>query len=117
MKSYWTLAYDLGAVPGYIGAALLLGLVLLRKTYYPRWTVIANTEVLSMLSPLAARASSPPRRHPRWRFHEPFNRSFLSRLSLDNLEGPPRRLKNPKFTLLLVLLPNPRRLRLTSARE
>jgi hypothetical protein len=30
MQSYWTLAYDLGAIPGYIGAVLLLGLVLLR---------------------------------------------------------------------------------------
>jgi hypothetical protein len=59
MKSYWTLAYDLGAIPGYIGAALLLGLVLLRKTYYPRWTVIANPATLSMLSPLAARVPSP----------------------------------------------------------
>jgi hypothetical protein len=59
MKSYWALAYELGAIPGYIGAALLLGLVLLRKTYYPRWTVIANPAALSMLSPLAARVPSP----------------------------------------------------------
>lgn len=59
MKSYWTLAYDLGAIPGYVGAALLVGLVLLPKTYYPRWTVIANPAVLSMLSPLAARVPSP----------------------------------------------------------
>jgi hypothetical protein len=59
MKSYWTLAYELGAIPGYIGAALLLCLVLLRRTYYPRWTVIANPATLSMLSPLAARVPSP----------------------------------------------------------
>lgn len=59
MKSYWTLAYDLGAVPGYIGAVLLLGLVLLRKTYYPRWTVLANPALLMTLSPLADRVPSP----------------------------------------------------------
>ena len=59
IKSYWTLAYDLGALPGYIGAVLLVILVLLRKTYYPRWTVIANPAVLSILSPLAVRVPSP----------------------------------------------------------
>jgi hypothetical protein len=59
MKSYWTLAYDLGAIPGYIGAVLLVGLVLLRKTYYPRWTVLANPAVLIMLSPIADRVPSP----------------------------------------------------------
>jgi len=50
---------ELGAIPGYIGAVLLLGLVLLRKTYYPRWTAIASPAVLSMLSFLAARVDSP----------------------------------------------------------
>jgi hypothetical protein len=59
MKSYWTLTYNLGAIPGYIGAVLLVGLVVLRKTYYPRWTVIANPAVLSILSPLAARVPAP----------------------------------------------------------
>jgi hypothetical protein len=59
MKSYWTLAYDLGAIPGYIGAVLLLGLVLLRKTYYPRWTALANPALLMTLSPLADRVPSP----------------------------------------------------------
>ncbi len=59
VKFYWTLAYDLGAIPGYIGAVLLLGLVLLRKTYYPRWTAIASPAVLSILSFLGARVPSP----------------------------------------------------------
>ncbi len=36
IKSYWALAYNLGAIPGYLGAVLLFALVLLRKTYYPR---------------------------------------------------------------------------------
>jgi hypothetical protein len=58
-KSYWSLVYNLGAIPGYIGAALLVYLVLLRKTWYPRWTVIANPAVLIMLSPLVDRVPSP----------------------------------------------------------
>jgi len=58
-KSYWALAYNLGAIPGYLGAALLFGLVLLGKTYYPRWTVIANPAVLMVLSPLADRVPAP----------------------------------------------------------
>jgi hypothetical protein len=44
-RAYWTLAYDLGAVPGYLGALLLAYLVILKKTWYPRWTVIANPAV------------------------------------------------------------------------
>jgi hypothetical protein len=59
IKSYWALAYNLGAIPGYLGAVLLFGLVLLRKTYYPRWTVIANPAVLMVLSPLADRVPAP----------------------------------------------------------
>ena len=59
IKSYWELAYNLGAIPGYLGAVLLFGLVLLRKTYYPRWTVVANPAVLTVLSPLADRVTAP----------------------------------------------------------
>jgi hypothetical protein len=59
IKSYWALAYNLGAIPGYLGAALLFGLVLLGKTYYPRWTVLANPAVLMVLSPLADRVPAP----------------------------------------------------------
>jgi len=58
-KSYWALAYNLGTIPGYLGAALLFGLVLLRKTYYPRWTVLASPAVLMLLSPLADRVPAP----------------------------------------------------------
>jgi len=53
------LAYNLGAAPGYLGAVLLLGLVLLGKTWYPRWTALANPAVLVVLSPLADRAPAP----------------------------------------------------------
>jgi len=59
IKSYWALAYNLGAIPGYLGAVLLFALVLLRKTYYPRWTVVANPALLMALSPLADRAPAP----------------------------------------------------------
>jgi hypothetical protein len=59
IKSYWTLAYNLGAIPGYLGAALLFGLVIMRKTWYPRWTVVANPAVLILLSPLADKIPSP----------------------------------------------------------
>ena len=59
MKSYWALAYNLGAIPGYLGAALLLGLVGFGKTHYPRWAVIANPAVLMVLSPLSDRVPAP----------------------------------------------------------
>jgi hypothetical protein len=59
VNSYWDLAYNIGAVPGYFGAILLLGLVALGKTWYPRWTVVANPAVLMLLSPLADRVPAP----------------------------------------------------------
>ena len=52
IKSYWALAYNLGVIPGYLGAVLLFALVLQRKTYNPRWTVVANPAALMVLSPL-----------------------------------------------------------------
>ncbi len=55
-NSYWNLAYNIGAVPGYAGALLLIALVLLGKTWYPKWTVLANPAALMLLSPLADRA-------------------------------------------------------------
>ena len=58
-NSYWDLAYNLGAAPGYLGAILLIGLVLFGKTRYPRWTALANPAVLVLLSPLADRAPAP----------------------------------------------------------
>jgi hypothetical protein len=58
-RAYWTLAYNLGAVPGYLGAVLLAYLVVLKRTWYPRWTVIANPAVLVLLSPLATAAPAP----------------------------------------------------------
>jgi hypothetical protein len=59
VDSYWNLAYNIGAVPGYFGAILLLGLVLLGKTWYPRWTVLANPAALMLLSPVAERMPAP----------------------------------------------------------
>lgn len=46
VNSYWSLAYNLGAAPGYLGAVVLLGLVLFGKTWYPKWTAVANPTVL-----------------------------------------------------------------------
>jgi hypothetical protein len=58
-KSYWTFAYNLTSIPGYLGGVLLMVLVLIRKTWYPRWTVLVNPGVLILLSPLAAKVPSP----------------------------------------------------------
>jgi len=59
INSYWDLAYNLGAIPGYGGAILLIALVLLGKTHYPKWTVLANPATLMLLSPLAEKAPAP----------------------------------------------------------
>lgn len=58
-KSYWTLAFNLVSIPGYLGGLILLGLVLTRRTRYPRWTALVNPGVLILLSPLAAKVPSP----------------------------------------------------------
>ncbi|MFI4970568.1 MAG: DUF6796 family protein [Lysobacterales bacterium] len=59
IRSYWSLADTLGEIPGYIGALLLAALVLLGKTWYPRWTTIANPAVLIAVSSFASSAPSP----------------------------------------------------------
>jgi hypothetical protein len=59
IKSYWTVAYNLTSIPGYFGSLLLMGLVLTRRTWYPRWTVLVNPGVLILLSPVAAKMPSP----------------------------------------------------------
>jgi hypothetical protein len=58
-KEYWVLTYDIGAIPGYVGAVFLIVLVISGRTWYPRWTVISNPAVLLTLSPLADRAPAP----------------------------------------------------------
>jgi hypothetical protein len=59
IKSYWTLAYTLSSIPGYLGGVLLMGLVIMGKTWYPRWTAVASPGVLLLLSPLATKVPSP----------------------------------------------------------
>src|SRR5438309_4616005 len=59
LRRYWEIAYDLAAVPAYFGAILLAILVVLGKSLYPRWTVLANFGVLSLLALLAERTSAP----------------------------------------------------------
>jgi hypothetical protein len=56
---YWRLAYNLAAIPGYFGFLLLAALVLLGKTWYPRWTVLVNPAVLGVLAPMASRIPAP----------------------------------------------------------
>jgi hypothetical protein len=59
INSYWSLAYNMGAVPGYVGALLLVALVLFGKTWYPKWTVLTNPAALMLLSPLTGKAPAP----------------------------------------------------------
>ena len=59
IRSYWTMAYNLSAFLGYLAGALLFGLVLTGKTWYPRWTAAANPGVFLLLSPLADKVPSP----------------------------------------------------------
>jgi uncharacterized protein DUF6796 len=59
IEDYWRLAYDIGAVPGYLGAVLLLVLVLAGRTRYPKWTVLANPAALGLLSGLLRRLPAP----------------------------------------------------------
>lgn len=59
VKSYWSLAYNLGAIPGYLGAILLVLLILFRRTNYPRWTAIFNPAILILISSLAVYIPAP----------------------------------------------------------
>jgi hypothetical protein len=58
-NSYWNLVYDLGAIPGFMGAILLLVLVISGRTWYPRWTAFVNPALLSLLELLASRVPAP----------------------------------------------------------
>ena len=58
-RAYWTLAYNMGAIPGYIGGVILLVLVVAGKSWYPRWTAVVNPGVLILLSPPAAKIPPP----------------------------------------------------------
>ena len=59
LRRYWEVAYDLAAVPAYIGAVLLLFAVLFKRSVYPRWTAVANFGLLSLLEPLASQVPAP----------------------------------------------------------
>jgi hypothetical protein len=59
LKDYWYFAYQMAEVPAYLSAILLLILVALGKSRYPRWTMLANFGVVSLLAPLAERVPSP----------------------------------------------------------
>jgi hypothetical protein len=59
LRSYWSVAYNIGSAPGYVGAVLLVLLVAFGKTRYPKWTVLANPAILLLLSPLADATPAP----------------------------------------------------------
>src|ERR1700756_3214119 len=60
ISSYWSLAYNMGAFPGYAGSALLAALVVTGKTFYPRWTVLVNPGLLiRVLLPFARLVPAP----------------------------------------------------------
>ena len=47
------------SAPGYVGAVLLILLVVFGKTRYPKWTVLANPGILRLLSPFADATPAP----------------------------------------------------------
>ena len=59
IRDYWSMAFALDEALGAVGVLLILILVLLGKTHYPRWTAIANPAVVLCLEPLASRVPSP----------------------------------------------------------
>ncbi|MBI3850165.1 MAG: hypothetical protein HY298_07735 [Verrucomicrobia bacterium] len=59
LHNYYGLTYDLAKGPAYLGAILLLILVLSGKSSYPRWTALANFGLLLLLAPVADRVPAP----------------------------------------------------------
>ena len=59
LRSYYGLAYSLAKGPGYLGAILLLMLVALGRSSYPRWTALSNFGLLLLLDPLTAYVPAP----------------------------------------------------------
>lgn len=89
VNSYWDLAYNLGAAPGYLGALLLLGLVLLGKTWYPKWTALANPAVFVNVAFTPGRpVSRPVRCLVNRRIHQSVHRPVLPGFRLHHLDAP-----------------------------
>ena len=59
LRNYFDLGNFLFKGPFYLGMILLLILVLSGRSSYPRWTVLANFGLLSLLGPLADRVPAP----------------------------------------------------------
>ena len=59
LRNYYGLAYSLAKGPGYLGAILLLMLVVLGRSSYPRWTGLTNFGLLLLLDPLVIRVPAP----------------------------------------------------------
>jgi hypothetical protein len=73
-------------VPAYFGAIVLAILVVLGKSLYPRWTVLANFGLLSLFAPLAEPDSRSPWSNLSWWVHESFDRNFFSSIARLYLE-------------------------------
>jgi hypothetical protein len=58
-QDYWKLLYEMAEIPGYLASLLLLVMVLLGRTAYPRWTAIANPGILLVASYLAEWVPAP----------------------------------------------------------
>lgn len=59
VSGYWNTAYYLGAVPGYLASVILLVMILMRRTDYPRWAVLLNPAVTFLITPLFAYVPAP----------------------------------------------------------
>lgn len=59
MRAYLDLVYRMAEVVGYPAALLLLVLVLIGRTTYPRWSVVLNPGLLMLASPLVVFLPAP----------------------------------------------------------
>jgi hypothetical protein len=59
LRNYYGLTYGIAKGPAYLGAILLLLLVVMGKSSYPRWTALANFGPLLLLEPLTYRVPAP----------------------------------------------------------
>jgi hypothetical protein len=59
LNDYWNTAYYLGALPAYLGCALLAFAVVAKRSVYPRWTVAFNPALSLLVSPLLTYVPAP----------------------------------------------------------
>ncbi len=86
LHSYWSLAYTIGSVPGYLGAVLLILLVALRKDPIPQMDCPRQSGDPDSPVSSCGEGSGTNRCNSGWRLHEPHNRCFFSGIAVDNVE-------------------------------